>query len=134
MFIRCKVDEAVFEETKLATQYFDEIESNFDIKWTEVQWSDLLKPLYCGLASRIAIEEETNGIVPRGIAEQAVIWAEHLQTIGDRQTMEAQYIDLAGSLPSGWYIKRLEQSIQIICIIAKQCTIISRCYNVLLIE
>ena len=90
----------MFDETKKATSLFDAIEANFGIKWSEVEWEDLQKPLYSGLAARIAIDKlKTN--IPRSTEDQATIWAEHHQTIDSNvELMKKRFTDFAGSLVS----------------------------------
>lgn len=74
-----KVDKVAFQDTKdvithraLITKYL-QIRSAFGFNWTDVQWSDLRKPLYSALAARLFIFNLATSI-PFGIKEQADYW------------------------------------------------------------
>lgn len=95
-----QVDENAFEETKKATELFPAIEKTFGIKWQSVQWKDLLKPLYSGLAARILLHQKSKS-VPRSIEEQAELWAnEFLPASSDHSALVETFSDLVQNLPS----------------------------------
>jgi hypothetical protein len=73
----------------------------FGIKWSDVVWADLEKPLYSGLAARIAIAQQTSKDIPRSVEDQAALWAEHHQTIAETATMEKRFNDYADSVSTG---------------------------------
>ncbi|OQV25446.1 putative Transmembrane cell adhesion receptor mua-3 [Hypsibius exemplaris] len=53
--------------------------SSLRIDWTKVEWQDLWKPLYSGLAARILlwIRQEAGHVIPDTLANQAVYWKTH---------------------------------------------------------
>ena len=65
---------------------YDDIYTQFDIKWTSVQYVDLVKPLYSALAARLKIDIYYKDFVPKpvqipqSIDDQAVYWAVHYTT------------------------------------------------------
>jgi len=74
------VDEASFRTTQsgLFHQLEDRIWDELDINWSKVQYDDLSKPLYSGIAARLKIaayyRNRLRGI-PQSVADQASYWA-----------------------------------------------------------
>ncbi|XP_076436779.1 uncharacterized protein LOC143276211 [Babylonia areolata] len=51
--------------------YYQDIANRFGISWNSVQWSDLRKPLYSGLAAALAMVQTFGANVPVGVERQA---------------------------------------------------------------
>ncbi|KAK7094802.1 uncharacterized protein [Littorina saxatilis] len=56
---------------------YSDIASRFGIDWSRVQWSDLRKPLYSGLAGALFLVKTFNANVPIGVERQAA-WYQKL--------------------------------------------------------
>ena len=73
------MDEVAFLETQNIslhpglTATHTQIRSVFGFNWIDVQWRDLCKPLYSGLAARLFLSILAKSI-PFGIKEQAIYW------------------------------------------------------------
>ena len=95
-----KVDEADFDDTKNSPGLFRDIKENFDIDWEDVEWMDLVKPLYSGLACRILIHQRAP-TVPRSTESQGMLWAEEYQTVSeDHEAKKQEFVDATETLPS----------------------------------
>ena len=74
-----QVDEIGFQSTQDVNSHpalsikYNKIKEAFGIDWRNVQWRDLRKPLYSGIAARLYISNILLNI-PCGIAEQATYW------------------------------------------------------------
>lgn len=81
------MDEIAFLATKnnsLLQTYYDKIETVLGLKWDEVSWQDLRKPLYSAIAARLFIIQ-TSERIPGTIALQALFWARVYRSTGDSQ-------------------------------------------------
>lgn len=74
-----QVDESVFRDTQdtashpeLITSY-EQIMNKFQVDWPSVQWTDLRKPLYSGLAARLFLLS-INSSIPCDVRGQAAYW------------------------------------------------------------
>ena len=82
-----QVDVAGFNDTqatgshpKLVAKY-EKIKDRFGIDWPKVEWSDLKKPLYSGLAARLFLLNIPASI-PSDIPGQAKYWKDHYNKTG----------------------------------------------------
>ena len=82
-----QVDEVGFRDTQDTTYHrglakkLDKIQETFAINWREVQWSDLRKPLYSGLAARLFLSNIPEDIpIASDIRGQGKYWKEHYNT------------------------------------------------------
>ena len=90
-----QVDEVGFRDTQdnsshpgLTTK-FDKIQKYFGIDWRDVQWEDLRKPLYSGLAARLFLYNIPDAIPAAGnIQAQGEYWKEHYDTPAGDGTVE----------------------------------------------
>ena len=83
-----QVDELEFSETQapeLALKH-EAIQEEFEIDWSKVEWSDLQKPLYSGLAARLYLCNIPDPIpTSSDIPGQARYWKENYNEDGDEQ-------------------------------------------------
>ena len=74
-----QVDEIAFQSTQDVSTFpalsllYNNISENFGIDWRNVQWMDLRKPLFSGIAARLFISNNFTSI-PCDIAGQATYW------------------------------------------------------------
>ena len=94
-----QVDKIGFEDTQNTKAHpglskkFDEIEKIFGIKWREVKWEDLRKPLYSGLAARLLLSNKPGEIPPANDVEgQAAYWKNHYNSAAGKGS-EQKFID-----------------------------------------
>jgi hypothetical protein len=77
-----QLDETGFNNTKNVASYptlsanYTRINQEFNINWPSVQWSDLEKPLYSGLAARLFLSTIPTAI-PGTVLEQANYWKQY---------------------------------------------------------
>lgn len=87
-----QVDEVAFQATKDVTTHralmtkYAQIRSVFGFNWTDVQWTDLSKPLYSALAARLFLFNLATSI-PFGIKEQADYWMTFYHTKQGNKTV-----------------------------------------------
>ena len=80
-----QVDMIGFQDTQDTASHpglvakFREIQQKFGIDWPSVQWEDLRKPLYSGLAARLFLSNREEPI-PNDVAGQASYWKTHYNT------------------------------------------------------
>ena len=80
-----QVDEIAFKDTQATASHpllvnkIAEIKKKFGIEWCSVEWTDLEKPLYSGLAARLFLSNNPEPI-PSEMDEQARYWKEHYNT------------------------------------------------------
>lgn len=97
-----QVDRAGFEDTKDVTSHpnlrikLEEVHMEFGIKWEDVQWRDLLKPLYSGLAARLFLSNKPESI-PSDIQGQAEYWKRHYNTEAGAGTVQ-DFVERVNSL------------------------------------
>ena len=104
-----QIEKEAYKLTKQATDLFPAIEAHFGIKWEEVGYRKLWKPLYSGLAARIYIHMIAAGGVPRSIEDQAMLWADQFQKVSENATTKAQeYIDMVPKLQTQCEIPRAD--------------------------
>ena len=88
-----QVDQIGFQSTKDTNSHpglrskYETIKKNFGIDWTQVQWRDLRKPLYSGLAARLIIFNVPDAI-PCDISGQAAYWKRHYNTEAGAGTVD----------------------------------------------
>ena len=88
-----QVDEVVFQETKdtlaypLLDEKYEQILVEFDIEWSRVQWVELRKPLYSGLAVWLYMFTRTEAI-PLNIQDQANHWRRNYNRLHAQLTVE----------------------------------------------
>ena len=94
-----QVDKVGFEDTQNTSSHpalskkFDSIERQFGIKWREVTWEDLRKPLYSGLAARLFLSSKPAAIPPASDVEgQAAYWKKYYNT-GAGKGSEQKFVD-----------------------------------------
>ena len=82
-----QVDLSGFQDTQNTTSHprlvskFSQIQSKFGIDWRTVQWEDLRKPLYSGLAARLLLSNKPEPIpLASNVTAQASYWKEHYNT------------------------------------------------------
>ena len=74
-----QVDEDLFQDTQDTTSHpelvarHEQIMNHFEIDWPSVQWTDLRRPLYSGLAARLFFMT-MNSPIPCDVAGQAAYW------------------------------------------------------------
>lgn len=77
---------------------FREIQRQFNIDWPSVQWEDLHRPLYSGLAARLILLNVAESIpLASDVAGQASYWRRNYNTAGD----EARFIADVAALQEG---------------------------------
>ena len=81
-----QVDQIQFLETKDISKHakglpkiHQKIEEKFGIKWRDVVWQDLRKPLYSAIAGRISLYLK-NETIPKDLNAQANYWKKHYNT------------------------------------------------------
>ena len=99
-----QVDLIAFQDTQNTTSRsglvstFREIQRQFNIDWPSVQWEDLHRPLYSGLAARLILLNVAESIpLASDVAGQASYWRRHYNTTGD----EARFIADVAALQEG---------------------------------
>nr|KAG5705789.1 hypothetical protein BaRGS_027448 [Batillaria attramentaria] len=75
-----QIDETMFESTRtcpaVISSACNAINGTLGVKWTDVTWSDLRKPLYSGVAAALYTLLQLNGQgMPGNVTEQAEVWA-----------------------------------------------------------
>lgn len=92
-----QVDKIGFEDTQdvashpRLTAKYEVINKAFGINWSGVEWTDLRKPLYSGIAARLFLLNIPSAI-PSDIAGQAAYWKRHYNTASGAGT-EQKFID-----------------------------------------
>ncbi|XP_060078237.1 uncharacterized protein LOC132557733 [Ylistrum balloti] len=86
-----QIDEAKFISTRScgSSAIYQEcglILSKFNITWSSVQWTDLLKPLYSGLAASLYLKLQGADPAPGDVAGQASLWKTYFQPSQDVAT------------------------------------------------
>ncbi|XP_033758115.1 uncharacterized protein LOC117340464 [Pecten maximus] len=79
-----QIDEAKFNITRncsssAISQECSAILSEFNINWRTVQWTDLWKPLYSGLAASLYLKLQGVDPAPADLSSQAYLWTNHFQ-------------------------------------------------------
>lgn len=80
-----QVDETGFRDTQDVASHpgltarYELIMQEFGIDWHEVEWTDLRKPLYSGLAARLKLLN-TQEPIPCDVSGQAAYWKRHYNT------------------------------------------------------
>ena len=99
-----QVDLIAFQDTQDTTarpglvSTFGEIQRQFNIDWPSVQWEDLHRPLYSGLAARLILSNVAESIpLASNVTGQASYWRRHYNTAGD----EAGFIADVAALQEG---------------------------------
>ena len=99
-----QVDEVGFRDTQDTTSHrrlakkLDKIHDSFAINWREVQWEDLRKPLYSGLAARLFLSNIPEFIpVASDIRAQGQYWKKHYNT-DDRAGTADKFVEDIGAL------------------------------------
>lgn len=68
----------MFDHTKFADDTLSAakvgIKMKLSIDWDNVNWTDLRKPLYSGLAATLFIRKYSNFTVPNSLESQALLW------------------------------------------------------------
>ena len=88
-----QVDQIGFESTKDTSSHpglinkYDVVQNIFGINWRDVQWSDLRKPLYSGLAARLFIFN-IPAAIPCDIPGQAAYWKRHYNSAQGAGTVD----------------------------------------------
>lgn len=100
-----QVEKKAFESTKntkacpqLAAKH-DEIKKRFGIDWSQVQWSELRKPILSGLAARLVLYTVSDPI-PVEVEGQAKYWKTHY-TSSAADGAEGKFVDDVLALVSG---------------------------------
>ena len=79
-----------------------QIQSNFSIEWSAVQWNDLRKPLYSALAARLYFYTVSDPIpLSSNIQLQATYWVTHYNILGsvsDFETLVNEILATSGKL------------------------------------
>lgn len=100
-----QVQKKTFETTKDTKTYPDliakhnEIKKRFGIDWMQVQWSDLRKPLFSGLAARLVLYNIPDPI-PVELEGQAKYWNNRYRTVSV-DGAEQKFVDDVLALVSG---------------------------------
>ena len=102
-----QVDLTGFRDTQDTTSHpglvskFQEIQRRFGIDWPSVQWEDLRKPLYSGLAARLFLSNVAESIpLASNVTGQASYWKRHYNTESGAGT-EARFIEDVMALEGG---------------------------------
>jgi len=69
-------------------KYFADIQKNFGVDWTSVQWQDLRKPLYSALAAYLYVcykSRMSDEAIPQTIEDQARFWRSYYRPNGTKQ-------------------------------------------------
>ena len=99
-----QVDEVGFRDTQDVASHpglrarYELIRQEFDINWPDVEWMDLRRPLYSGLAARLFLLNIPDPI-PCDVAGQAAYWKCHYNTIQGSGT-EQKFINDVSTLGS----------------------------------
>lgn len=99
-----QVDEIGFRDTQNIASHpglsakYEQIMREFGINWPDVEWMDLRKPLYSGIAARLKLLNILAPI-PCDIAGQAAYWKRYYNTVLGRGT-EQKFIDDVRALGS----------------------------------
>ncbi len=75
-------------------QRYQQIMKTFGIDWPTVQWTDLRKPLYSGIAARLFLLNICANI-PRDVAGQAIYWKRYYNTAAGGGTVQKFVDDVA---------------------------------------
>lgn len=86
-----QINQTEFALTKTSSaisQYWAPILAAYNIDWGTVQWSDLRKPLYSGLAAMLTLLRVSGGNIPRVLERQAAFWQNNFLTNNPRAAFE----------------------------------------------
>ena len=118
-----QVDLIGFQDTQNTTSHpglvskFSKIRRKFDIDWLSVQWEDLRKPLYSGLAARLFLSNKQEPIpLASNVTAQAAYWKEHYNTKKGAGT-EEKFIQDVRALKEEGKVTRLGGAKATICCI-----------------
>lgn len=75
----------------------DEVFRKLFVLWNGINWKDLNKPLYSGLAAAIYLTTKTNDSIPLSKPDQAKFWKTHFRTNGNEQT----FLTAMQAMPEG---------------------------------
>jgi uncharacterized protein YegL len=65
-------------QASMTASVSEQIQAKFQIDWSSVQYTELIKPLYSGLAARLRIAEYyATTTIPQSVSSQASYWALH---------------------------------------------------------
>ena len=102
------VDQQLFNTTQDTATFpalitlHQQIQTNFFIDWSSVQWSDLRRPLYSALAARLYFYTVSDAIpLSSNIQSQATYWVTHYNTLGsvsDFVTRVNELVTISGRL------------------------------------
>ena len=67
----------------------DEVFKKLFVLWSGINWKDLSKPLYSGLAAAMYLKAKTNETIPFSKPEQAKFWKKYFRTNGNEQAFLA---------------------------------------------
>ena len=107
-----QVDLIGFQDTQNTTSHprlvskFSQIRQQFCIDWRTVQWKDLRKPLYSGLAARLLLSNKQESIpLASNVTGQASYWKRHYNTKKGAGT-EEKFIQDVMALKGGKVTRR----------------------------
>lgn len=96
------VDQTLFQQTQNVASYpsltslYSQINAALGIDWSSIQWSELRKPLYSALASRIYLYTIPE-IIPIAIQSQAEYWQRNYNPSGSTSVFVAAVNELAAA-------------------------------------
>lgn len=85
-----QVDSIGYRETVIQQglrKYWDRIKERLHIDWEKTSWSDLEKPLYSGLASRLFLAR-IPAPIPADLTAQAQYWKKYYNTSAGKGTVQ----------------------------------------------
>ena len=96
--IPSQIDKTSFEKTKLLDQSFlDDMNTYFEVDWSETQWEDLLKPFHSALATYLYLEYLDRNFVERlsyRLDEQGKFWSKHFSEGSDALEFSSKSLEL----------------------------------------
>lgn len=75
----------------------DEVFKKLFVLWNGINWKDLNRPLYSGLAAAIYLRTKTNDSIPFSKPDQAKFWKTHFRTNGNEQN----FLTAMQAMPEG---------------------------------
>ena len=90
------MDSIGFRETvrqKRLRRYWVRIKDRLGIDWTKTTWSDLVKPLYSGLAARLYLVR-IRAPIPSDLTSQARYWKTYYNTAAGKGTVQKFIADV----------------------------------------
>ena len=80
MLFRLQISESDFANTKISANasIYSKIKSEFNVDWSTLPYTELVKPLYSGLAARLRVDAHFGTTqIPGNVTDQGTYWSRY---------------------------------------------------------